>query len=53
MKQEMDKIQFEYRSEIHDIEKALAYYLEHCDEAKENETAQRLLKQLDVMDLAW
>lgn len=47
-----DKIQFEYRQEIHDTIKALKEYQQN-HKAERNETVQELIDKLDVMDMTW
>lgn len=53
MKKDMDKIQFESRSEIHDIASALDTFKNEHPTAEENKTVERLFDLLDVMDMEW
>lgn len=50
MKLNMDKIQFESRSEIMEIIKALETYQE---EHGKNKTVNELIDKLDVMEMSW
>lgn len=53
MKQIGDKVQFEYRSEIHDLMKVIDEYVKQNPEEKNNETLKRFFDLLDVMDMTW
>lgn len=53
MKQDMDKIQFEERSEIREMMKMVEIYTEQNPEEKENETISRFYELLDVIEMCW
>ena len=53
MKQDMDKIQFEERSEIRELMKMVEIYTEQNPEEKENETISRFYELLDVIEMCW
>lgn len=53
MKKNMDKIQFEYRSEIDVIANALDTYLKDHTDAKDKDTIKELVELLDSMYMGW
>lgn len=53
MKREMDKIQFENRSEIENILEAISSYVTENPEEKSNKDLKRLYNLLDLMDIEW
>lgn len=53
MVKKMDKIQFEYRSEINETVTAIDTFLEEHPHAGEKETVTRLRDLLEVMYIGW
>lgn len=53
MKQCMDKIQFESRSEIGEIIRVLEKYVDAYPKEKDNQTVKELYNLLDVMEMGW
>lgn len=53
MKQDMDKIQFEYRYELNDLMEVIDKYVKQNPEEKNNKTLKRFFDLLDVMDMQW
>lgn len=53
MKQDMDKIQFEYRYELNDLMEVIDKYVKQNPEEKNNKTLKRFFELLDVMDMQW
>ena len=53
MKKDMDKIQFEYRYEVHELMKVIDKYVKQNPAEKENKTLERFFDLLDVMDMEW
>ena len=53
MKVNMDKVQFEYRSEVDAVSTALAEWLEtHKDDARAKDVAE-MIDKLEVMYMSW
>ncbi len=52
MKRDVDKIQFESRREIENIMEVINKYKEQ-NPKEENETAEQLYNQLEVMHMTW
>lgn len=53
MKLDMDKIVFEDRTEIDEIASALDTFLKEHPEAREKESAKKLMNMLDSMYMSW
>lgn len=53
MKIIQDCIQFEYRSEINEIEAALGTYLEDHPNERNKEAVKELISLLDAMYISW
>lgn len=53
MKKDMDKIQFESRSEIRNIMEVINKYVTQNPKEKRNQTLADLYDLLDVMDMEW
>lgn len=53
MQQNMDKIQFERRSEIQELMRVIDRYVKQNPEERENEVLERFYGLLDVMDMTW
>lgn len=53
MKKDIDKIQFESRSEIQNVMDVINKYVEQNPKEKRNETIARLYDLLDVMHMEW
>ena len=51
MKNDMDKIQFEYRYEVQERMKVIDKYVKQNPAEKENKTLERFFDLLDVMDM--
>lgn len=48
-----DKIQFEYRSELHEIMKMIEKYIETYPEEKNNEVIKEFYGKVDTLDMTW
>lgn len=53
MKRDLDKIQFEYRTEIRELMKVVDKYVKQNPKEKDNKTLERFFDLLDVMDMEW
>lgn len=53
MEKDMDKIQFESRSEIENILEAISKYVKQNPKEKKNEDLKRFYSLLDLMDMEW
>lgn len=53
MKQNMDKIQFEYRDELRELMKVIDRYVKQNPSEKQNKTLEQFFHLLDVMDMCW
>lgn len=53
MKRNMDKIQFESRSEVQEILNVIEKYVDAYPKEKDNRILKDLYNKLDVMDMEW
>lgn len=53
MKRELDKIQFENRSEIQGLMIVIDKYVKQNPSERNNKTLERFFDLLDVMDMEW
>lgn len=53
MKKDMDKIQFESRTEVQEIIKVIDKYVKQNPKEKGNKTLERFFDLLDVMEMEW
>lgn len=53
MKKELDKIQFESRTEVNEIKRVLEKYVGAYPKEKYNQTVKELYNLLDIMEMEW
>lgn len=53
MKRNMDTIQFENRSEIHELMEIINKYVKQNPAERKNETLKRFFDALNVMEMEW